>query len=56
MKIGELFLLGFEPGDFDFLKDFARKLLDSTPEKYLKALQELLTNSGSTENIDDKLM
>ena len=30
----------------------AKKLLDSDPKKYHKALQELLSASGSSENID----
>ncbi len=36
----------------DFLKGNAKKLLDSDPKKYHKALQELLSASGSSENID----
>jgi len=40
----------------DFLKDQAKKLLDSEPKKYHKALKELLSASGSSENIDDCLM
>lgn len=39
----------------DFLKDYAKKLLDSDPKKYHKALQDLLTASGSSENIDSNL-
>ena len=39
----------------EFLKDFAKKLLDSEPKKYHKSLQELLTNSGSSENVDNNL-
>ncbi len=40
----------------DFLKDFAKKLLDSEPKKYHKALKDLLSSSGSSENIDDYKM
>ena len=40
----------------EFLKEFAKKLLDSEPKKYHKALQELLTNSGSSEDIDSNLL
>jgi hypothetical protein len=40
----------------EFLKDYAKKLLESKPEKYHKALQELLTTSGSSENIDTNLL
>ena len=36
----------------EFLKEYVKKLLDSKPEKYHKALQELLTASGSSETID----
>jgi len=36
----------------DFLKENAKKLLDSDPKKYHKALQDLLSASGSSENID----
>jgi len=36
----------------EFLKDYVKKLLDSKPNKYHTALQELLTASGSSENID----
>ncbi len=39
----------------DFLKDHAKKLLDSEPKKYHKALKELLSASGSSENIDNYL-
>jgi len=35
-----------------FLKDYAKKLLDSKPDRYHAALKELLTSSGSSENID----
>jgi hypothetical protein len=38
-----------------FLKDYAKKLLDAKPENYHKALQELLTNSGASENIESNL-
>ncbi|UCH72026.1 MAG: hypothetical protein JSW62_00295 [Thermoplasmatales archaeon] len=37
----------------EFLKDYAKKLLESKPEGYHKALQELLIASGSSENIDN---
>jgi len=37
----------------EFLKDFAKKLLESDPKKYHSAFKELLTTSGSSENIDD---
>lgn len=37
----------------EFLKEYAKKLLESKPEEYHKTLQELLINSGSTENIDN---
>jgi hypothetical protein len=40
----------------DFLKDYIKKLLNSEPKGYHKALQELLTNSGSSENIDNNLL
>ena len=40
----------------DFLKDHAKKLLDSEPKKYHKALKELLSASGSSENIDNYLI
>ena len=40
----------------DFLKEYAKKLLDSEPKNYHKALQELLTAGGSSENIDGNLM
>jgi len=36
----------------EFLKDYARKLFDAKPKQYHKALQELLTASGSSETID----
>ena len=39
----------------EFLKDYVKKLLDSKPNKYHAALQELLTVSGSSENIDKNL-
>ena len=35
----------------EFLKDYAKKLLDSKPEQYHKTLQDLLTASGSDEKI-----
>jgi hypothetical protein len=40
----------------DFLKEHAKKLIDSEPKNYHKALQELLSSSGSSENIDDNLI
>jgi len=40
----------------DFLKEYAKKLLDSEPKKYHRALQDLLTASGSSENIDGNLL
>jgi len=39
----------------EFLKDYAKKLLDSDPKQYHKVLQELLTACGSTEKIDSGL-
>lgn len=36
----------------EFLKEYAKKLLDSEPKNYHKRFQELLTSSGSSENID----
>ena len=38
-----------------FLKEYAKKLLDAKPEDYHKALQDLLTASGSSENIEKSL-
>lgn len=35
----------------EFLKEYAKKLLDSKPKSYNKALKELLTASGSEEKI-----
>ncbi len=35
----------------DFLKEYAKKLLDSKPENYHKCFQDLLTSSGSSEKI-----
>jgi len=40
----------------EFLKDYAEKLLKAEPKDYHKSLQELLTNSGSSENIDEYLV
>lgn len=40
----------------EFLKEYAKKLLKSEPKNYHKNLQELLTASGSSEKIDDKLI
>ena len=39
----------------DFLKEHAKKLLNSEPKNYHKFLQELLVNSGSSENIDNAI-
>ena len=40
----------------EFLKGYAKNLLDSKPEDYHKAFQELLTASGSSENIEGYLL
>ena len=40
----------------EFLREYAEKLLNSEPNNYQKALQELLTISGSSENIDGNLI
>ena len=40
----------------DFLKDYAQKLLKSEPKKYHKLLQDLLSASGSSENIEGNLL
>ena len=40
----------------EFLKDYAKKMLKSEPKNYHKTLQELLSASGSSENIDDNLV
>jgi len=40
----------------EFLKEYAKSLLDSKPDEYHNALQELLTASGSTENIDGSII
>jgi len=40
----------------EFLKEYAKKLLDSDPKNYHKIFQELLTVSGSSENIDGNLI
>jgi len=40
----------------EFLKEYAKKLLDSQPKKYHKSLQNLLSASGSTENIDSNIV
>lgn len=58
------FLLSFEKGQDtkwqyskqeieygEFLKEYAKKLLDATPKSYSKALQNLLTASGTDEKI-----
>ena len=37
----------------EFLQEYAKKLLDSDPKNYHKFLQELLTASGSSENIGE---
>ena len=39
----------------EFLKEYAKRLLDSKPKDYHRTLQELLTASGSSENIDANL-
>ena len=39
----------------EFLKDYSKKLLDSKPKEYHRTLQELLTASGSSENIDNNV-
>jgi len=36
----------------EFLKQHAKKLIDSKPEKYHKNLKELLVSSGSSEDVD----
>jgi hypothetical protein len=40
----------------EFLKDYAKKLLNSEPKKYHSVFKELLVASGSSEDIDDKLI
>ena len=40
----------------EFLKEYAKNLLDSKPEDYHNAFKQLLIASGSSENIDDKLL
>jgi len=40
----------------EFLKEYAKKLLDSSPEGYNKILQEFLTASGSSEKINNNLL
>lgn len=40
----------------EFLKNYAKKLLESEPKKYHNALKELLSSSGSSENLDDYLV
>ena len=40
----------------DFLKDYVKKLLNSDPKKYHKSLQDLLSASGSSENIEGNLV
>lgn len=68
-SIAYAFLLAFDKGSDkkwqysqieieygEYLKDYAKKLLDSDPKKYHKNLQELLTTSGSSENIDSNLL
>jgi len=40
----------------EFLKDYVKRLIDSKPNEYHKSLQELLTVSGSSENIEDNLL
>jgi len=40
----------------EFLKECAKKLLNSEPKEYHKYFKELLTNSGSSEDIDGNLI
>jgi len=40
----------------NFLKEYAKNLLESKPENYHKNLKELLTASGFTDDIDSKLI
>jgi len=40
----------------DFLKEYAKNLLESKPEDYHKAFKELLSASGSSENIEGNLI
>jgi len=40
----------------NFLKEYAKNLLESKPEDYHKVFQELLTVSGSSENIEGNLI
>jgi hypothetical protein len=40
----------------EFLKDYAKKLINSKPEDYHKCLQDLLIASGSSEEIDSFLI
>ena len=40
----------------EFLKDYAKRLLDSDSDNYHRAFQELLKASGSSENIDEKIL
>jgi len=67
-SIAYAFLLAFDKGEDKkwqysqmeieygtFLKDYAKKLLDAAPKHYHKALKELLSASGSSENIDKNL-
>ena len=39
----------------EFLKDYAKRLLDSDSNSYHKNLQGLLTASGSSENIESNI-
>ena len=40
----------------EFLKDYSKKLLNSKPENYHKALKELIIASGSSENVDEYIL
>lgn len=40
----------------EFLKEYAKKLLDVKPEKYHNTLKDLLVACGSSEDIDDSLI
>jgi hypothetical protein len=40
----------------EFLKVYAKKLIDSKPEDYHKTFKELLAASGSSENIENNLL
>jgi len=40
----------------EFLKQYAKKLIDSKPDNYHKNLKELLVSSGSSEDVDPHLL